>query len=260
MERQAAVARRGRGGSHSVLGNGFLAAAFRHRTSRAGDPQLHTHVLVAKMTRGPDGRWTALDARRLYANAKTGGYLYQAHLRAELMRRLGVEWTTVRHGQAEIAGIPPGVLRAFSRRRAELEAQMAERGDRGARAAQVAALDTRQAKDYAVAPESLADGWRERSRRLGLEPEQLRELVGRDESRELDPERIARVEQSLAGPEGLTRQRSSFARREVLEAWCERLGQGADVDVVEAFGRPTAYQRPGRAAGGRCARADAQAT
>ena len=117
MERHAAVARRGHGGAELVPGNGFVAAAFRHRTSRAGDPQLHTHVLVANMTKGPDGRWTALDARRLYAHAKTGGYLYQAKLRHELVRRLGVEWGPVHNGAADIVGIPQPVLRAFSRRR-----------------------------------------------------------------------------------------------------------------------------------------------
>lgn len=233
MERQAAVARRGRGGSESVLGNGFLAAAFRHRTSRAGDPQLHTHVLVANMTRGRDGRWTALDARRLYANAKTGGYLYQAQLRAELVRRLGVEWTPVRRGQAEVAGVPSPVLRAFSRRRAELEAQMAERGEGGARAAQVAALDTRQAKDYQVRPDTLRDGWRQRSRQLGFAAERLHELVGRDEPRRLEESSVQDVEERLGGPGGLTERRSSFARRDVVQAWCEQLAQGADVAVVE---------------------------
>ncbi len=235
MERQGAVARRGHGGTESVLGNGFLAAAFRHRTSRAGDPQLHTHVLVANMTRGPDGRWTALDARRLYVNAKTGGYLYQAQLRAELTRRLGVEWGPVRRGQADLAGIPPGVLRAFSRRRAELEQRMAERGERSSRAAQVAALDTRQAKDYSVAAESLGEEWRERARTLGLEPEHLRELVGRAVARELDPGAVAAVEDELVGSEGLTGRRSTFTRRDVLQAWCERLPQGADVEVVEGL-------------------------
>jgi Ti-type conjugative transfer relaxase TraA len=233
MERQAAVARRGRGGCQSVLGNGFLGAAFRHRTSRAGDPQLHTHVLVANMTRGPDGRWTALDARRLYANAKTGGYLYQAHLRAELVRRLGVGWTPVRRGQAEVAGVPPTVLRAFSRRRAEIEEQMAERGERSSRAAQVAALDSRQAKDYSVAAHELSAEWRERASALGLDTGQLRELLGLDEPRALDALNVERIKDELAGPHGLTRQRSSFNRRDVVQAWCERLAQGADVDVVE---------------------------
>jgi len=235
MERQGAVARRGHGGTQSVLGNGFLAAGFRHRTSRAGDPQLHTHVLVANMTRGPDGRWTALDARRLYVNAKTGGYLYQAQLRAELTRRLGVEWGPVRRGQADLTGIPTGVLRAFSRRRAELEQRMAERGERSSRAAQVAALDTRRAKDYSVAAETLREEWRERARTLGLEPEQLRDLVGRAGARELDPGAVAAVAEELTGPEGLTGRRSTFTRRDVLQAWSERLPQGADVDVVEAL-------------------------
>ena len=132
MERHAAMGRRGKGGAISVLGNGFIGAGFRHRTSRAGDPQLHTHVLVANMTRGPDGRWTALDARRLYIHARTGGFLYQAKLRLELTRRLGVEWTAVRNGVAEIDGISPALRRAFSRRRAEIESELTERGERSA--------------------------------------------------------------------------------------------------------------------------------
>jgi len=93
---------------------------------------------------GPDRRWSALDARALYAHAKTAGYLYEAALRTELTRELGVEWTPVRNGIAEIAGVPPAVLRAFSRRRVEIEAAMEQRGVRGARAARVAALDTRR--------------------------------------------------------------------------------------------------------------------
>jgi conjugative relaxase-like TrwC/TraI family protein len=84
VERHAAVTRRGVGGVHAVPGRGLVAAAFRHRTSRAGDPQLHTHVLVANLTLGADGRWSALDGRRLYAHAKTAGYVYEARYRGLL--------------------------------------------------------------------------------------------------------------------------------------------------------------------------------
>jgi conjugative relaxase-like TrwC/TraI family protein len=63
--------------------NGLVAAAFRHRTSRAGDPQLHTHVVVANLGRGPDGRWSTLDVRRLYGQARTTSFVYQAVLRSE---------------------------------------------------------------------------------------------------------------------------------------------------------------------------------
>lgn len=76
LEREACRARRGKGGARVVQGAGFAAAAFGHRSSRAGDPLLHTHVVVANRTLGPDGRWTALDARPLFAHAKTAGYLY----------------------------------------------------------------------------------------------------------------------------------------------------------------------------------------
>jgi conjugative relaxase-like TrwC/TraI family protein len=47
LEREACAARRGHGGAVAVRGRGFVAAAFRHRSSRAADPLLHTHVVVA---------------------------------------------------------------------------------------------------------------------------------------------------------------------------------------------------------------------
>jgi conjugative relaxase-like TrwC/TraI family protein len=76
FEGALSVARRGAGGHVRIAGNGLTAAAFLHRTSRAGDPQLHTHVLVANLIRGSDGQWSALDGR-LYAHARTAGFLYQ---------------------------------------------------------------------------------------------------------------------------------------------------------------------------------------
>jgi conjugative relaxase-like TrwC/TraI family protein len=57
VEREAGVTRRGAGGAVAIAGRGLIGAAFRHRTSRAGDPQLHTHVLVANLVLGADGRW-----------------------------------------------------------------------------------------------------------------------------------------------------------------------------------------------------------
>ena len=85
LETQASVGRRGRGGLFSIAGDGFVAAAFRHRTSRAAEPQLHTHVVIANLVHSPsDGRWTALDARPLYRWARPVGHLYEAQLRWEL--------------------------------------------------------------------------------------------------------------------------------------------------------------------------------
>ena len=233
MERHAAIGRRGKGGAISVLGDGFVAAGFRHRTSRAGDPQLHTHVLVANVTRGPDGRWTALDARRLYVHARTGGFLYQAKLRLELTRRLGVEWTPVRNGVAEIDGIPPAIRRAFSRRRAEIETELANRGETSAGAAQVAALHTRREKEYAVPAETLAERWRERATELGFDPQTINQLLARAAIEPLPPDVAEAEEQLLTSPEGLTQRRSSFTRRDVVQVWAGRLAHGGEVEQIE---------------------------
>ena len=48
LEREACRVRRGRGGVRHEVGEGFVAAAYRDRMSRAEDPQLHTHVVAAK--------------------------------------------------------------------------------------------------------------------------------------------------------------------------------------------------------------------
>ena len=127
-------------------GGGFVAAAFRHRTSRAGDPQLHTHVLVANLGRGPDGRWSALDARQLYAQARVASFVYQAVLRGELTRGWALSGRRCARGSPRWPACPRDVMRAFSRRRAEIEAALEERGTEGARAAEAAALATRRVK------------------------------------------------------------------------------------------------------------------
>jgi hypothetical protein len=111
LEREACGVRRGHGGAIAMRGRGFVAAAFGHRTSRAGDPLLHTHVVVGNVTQGDDGRWSALDGRLLYRHAKTAGFLYQAALRAELTDRLQVRWNAVERGNAAGASTMSGTAR-----------------------------------------------------------------------------------------------------------------------------------------------------
>ena len=120
LEDTAVMVRRGHAGEHVQPGDGLVAAAYRHRMSRALDPQLHTHVVAANLARGPDGRFTALHGAELYRAAKTAGYLYQAHLRALVTERLGLEWGEVRNGAAELADIERPVVEHFSQRRHEM--------------------------------------------------------------------------------------------------------------------------------------------
>jgi conjugative relaxase-like TrwC/TraI family protein len=146
------MVRRGHAGETVEAGEGLIAAAYLHRMSRSLDPQLHTHVVAANLTRGPDGRFTALHATPLYRAAKTAGYLYQAQLRAAVSDRLGLEWGEVRSGAAELVGIPAEVLGEFSKRRHEMLRAAMEGGiGLGSKAAgEKAALATRERKQYGI--------------------------------------------------------------------------------------------------------------
>ena len=104
LESEAAFVRRGHGGAQFEHAGGLIAAAYRHRMSRALDPQLHTHVVAANLARGADGRYTALHHPSLYRAARTAGYLYQSHLRAAVRDRLGLEWGPVVQGRGRARG------------------------------------------------------------------------------------------------------------------------------------------------------------
>jgi hypothetical protein len=100
---------------------GFVAAAFTHHVSRADDPHLHTHLVIINLVHGIDGKWSAVDSQAVHRHARTAGAIYQACLRGELTRRLGVEWGPVHRSVAEIIGIPDEVCRAFSTQRKRIE-------------------------------------------------------------------------------------------------------------------------------------------
>ena len=237
LEREACRVRRGRGGVRREVGEGFVAAAYRHRMSRAEDPQLHTHVVAANMARGADGRWTALDATPIYQHAKAAGYLYQAHLRAAVRERVRwVRWGPVRNGMAEIEQLAPGVLREFSTRRRQIEerervlvAAGVEVGDGGREAI---AHATRGRKRYGIDTAPWRDVVRARAAEHGLGGPELAALV-------LLPARAPeipdprRVGVELAGAGGLTEKQNTFAKREAVMAWAAAHGQGAPADAVE---------------------------
>jgi len=74
LEAEACRVRLGDGGTRSVPGQGIVVAGFGHRVSRAGDPQVHTHLLLANLARSDDGKWRSIDSRRLYRMGRTAGF------------------------------------------------------------------------------------------------------------------------------------------------------------------------------------------
>ncbi len=150
---------------------GMVAATFRHLASRNLDPQLHTHAVLANMTRGPDGSWRSLDTGRLHAQK----HLIGAHYRNELARRLremGHELTPTMIGHVpgfELAGWEKETLDAFSTRRRDIVEHIEEKGwDYNAAKAQAAALATRSRKSEPHR-EVLTGMWRARARDIGVD-------------------------------------------------------------------------------------------
>jgi len=231
LERRAPRTRRGPQGVEQCAVDGLTAASFRHRTSRAGDPLLHTHVLVANCVRTTDdGIWRTLDGRALYQHARTAGFLYQAHLRHELTRRLGVTWEPVVNGMADIRGVDREWIDAFSKRRAEIVEALEARGETSARAAQVATLATRRAKEEQPDEPTLRHRWRQEADRLGITADAINRVVG--QRRPTVPANQP-LSDALLGPDGLTADASTFARRDVVRGVAERAPDGATVDWIE---------------------------
>ena len=107
-----------------------MCAAFDHRESRSGDPDLHTHVAVANKVRGVDGKWRSLDARGLHALGVAASERYNTRIEDGLARRLGVSFVerpgrpggdTTKRPVREVVGIPHALVRHFSKRRAAIE-------------------------------------------------------------------------------------------------------------------------------------------
>ena len=271
LEQAGALAgRRGAGGTVDVPTVGAVAAGFVHRSSRAGDPQLHTHLLVFNRAQGSDGRWGGVNGKKLFAWAKTAGYVYQAALRCELTERLGVTWRPVTNGVADLAGIADDALDGFSTRRNQITAALAESGFVSPRAAQIATLATRPAKPEPVDPETQRQQWRRQAAELGVTADTVAALtagrvtaidpptaidkptggrvtaidmptVGVSAGRRSLGEDPAVLAGRLAGPGGLTAHRSTFDRRDVIQAVAAAATAGAspgrvsvDADVVLA--------------------------
>jgi conjugative relaxase-like TrwC/TraI family protein len=225
LQREACWTRRG-ADAEFVKGNGFLAAGFRHRSSRAGDPQVHIHTLIANATQGPDGKWTRLYHPAIYDHAKTAGYLFEAHFRADLTRRLGVSWQEVRNGIAEIEGFADDHLRAFSTRRQQiLEAAGPEAS---ARSKQVAALATRTAKEEGVTQETLRERWNSKAQEIGLEVEST---LGR--VRDSGAPDVARTASTCGVGRAVTTGVSHFDRRDVIQAVAGMAREGMEAGEVE---------------------------
>ncbi|MCY0903630.1 MobF family relaxase [Arthrobacter sp. H14-L1] len=205
LEESAIHTRTGRGGVSHVATKGAVAAAFDHWESRARDPQLHTHLVVAnRVQRATDGAWSTVDSRTLYKATVAASEHYNGLLFDRLQERLGAvpgfrpPANRERNPRHELVGVDDSLIHEFSNRSRRIDeekdrliqAWTMEHG-RGpsptmvVKLRQQATLSTRLAKGKEPRPLSdLAAGWRSRAVRLDFEPVQvIRHTINRSHER-----------------------------------------------------------------------------
>jgi conjugative relaxase-like TrwC/TraI family protein len=243
----------------TVRGGELVAAVFRHRTSRAGDPLLHWHTLVPNLVCGGDERWSAFVHPDLYRMGRAAGEVFQAALRHQLTQSLGVEWRPGRH-VGEVAGVPQSVCDGFSKRSSEIDAWLAEHGrgnDPASR--QAAVLATRRGKEE-VEGERFDTAWKLEGTRLGFGPDQAESLIASLNVGDDAPQRgLWRLPEVSFEPDGtpyphdrtvsaaewiddllahdLTSRDATFTRAELYQAVASRLGDGATVTTIDQITR-----------------------
>jgi conjugative relaxase-like TrwC/TraI family protein len=178
LEQHAAFTRTGSSGQAQIETKGLVAAVFDHFDSRAGDPNLHTHVAISTKVQGLDGRWRSLDGRALFAATVAVSEFYNSRFETELRARLDVSFVdrpshSGKEPVREVEGVPEEFIRHFSSRRTEIEARYeqlvrtyrAEHGhDPSAgvahKLARQANLDTREGKKAARSLQEMRADWR----------------------------------------------------------------------------------------------------
>jgi conjugative relaxase-like TrwC/TraI family protein len=173
IEQHALFSRTGANGVRQVNVQGLVATAFTHRDSRAGDPDLHTHVAVANKVQTLHGRWLSIDGRILFKATVAASETYNTALEQHLRDSLGLRFAerpnldTRKRAVREIVGINAALTARWSTRRAAIEARRSVLAAHFQRThgrpptpveslqlAQQATLETRQAKHQ---PRSLAE-------------------------------------------------------------------------------------------------------
>lgn len=216
VEDECLYSRRGKAGA-ALERSGLVAAAFEHSTSRAGDPNLHTHVLLANVAVRADGTTGTVHSPNIYHAKMAAGALYQNEL-ASALQESGVILERDRFS-FRVADVPKGLEREQSKRRTAIAGSLRE--EDGPREAARAALRTREAKAETPPRAVLTERWRHEASRFGWGREQAdRVLVpGRD----LRPRQEQALRSALeSGTEEAGRSRPDFNRQEYVSQVARR--------------------------------------
>src|SRR5215211_7628845 len=208
IEQHAMYTRLGTNGVRQVEVRGLVAAAFTHRDSRAGDPDLHTHVAVANKVQTLDGRWLSIDGRIVFKATVAASETYNTALENHLRAGLGIRFAERPNPDPrfrpvrEIVGVDPALNARWSTRRAAIQTR---RGELAAdfqrvhgrpptpveslRLAQQATLETRDAKHVPRTLTAQKAAWLTQASEVLGGPQAVRTMV----RRALHPDPIAKT-------------------------------------------------------------------
>lgn len=176
LESNVVMTRRGHNGVRQIdTKSGVIGTKFRHYDSRAGDPNLHDHVVIANRIEGADDKWSSIDGRTLYQYGVECSELYNSKVQEYVTQLTGLQFEPrIQNGKPihEIVGISDETIRAFSSRRGDISAELDKVKakfieDNGyepsekqlIKLAQQATLATRPAKSEARSLEDLHTEW-----------------------------------------------------------------------------------------------------
>ena len=176
LESNVVMTRRGHNGIRQIdTKSGIIGTKFRHYDSRAGDPNLHDHVVIANRVEGADDKWSSIDGRTLYQYGVECSELYNSKVQEYVTNLTGLQFEPrMQNGKPihEIVGISDEMVRAFSSRRGDISAELDKVkakfiDDNGyapsekqlIKLAQQATLATRPAKSEARSLEDLHTEW-----------------------------------------------------------------------------------------------------
>lgn len=256
IEDHALYTRTGANGVQQVDVQGLVATAFTHRDSRAGDPDLHTHVAVANKVKTEDGKWLSIDGRSLFKATVAASETYNTALEKHLRADLGVQFherTEQEPGRStkrqvrEIVGVDPALNERWSARRASIQARQGElahqfQADHGRpptpveayQLAQKATLETRDAKHSPRTITEQRAAWAGEATEVLGGQEQVEQMV----TRALNPPQVAAT---TVDPDWVASTSSQVveeleSRRSLWQTWhvraeAQRQARAANIDV-----------------------------
>jgi len=215
----------------SIENTGNLVIAnFRHETSRAQDPDLHTHSFVMNMTRREDGEWRALRNDGLFKHKEMISNVYKAELARELERQGFQLRYNHKNNTFDMAHFSDEQIRHFSQRGKQIEDKLASQGLTRETATReqksAASMQTRKAKGT-VDREVLASEWKGRANELGIDFER-REWAGPGQDRDAHSTRNSAPQQFEKPIEHQADKALSFA----IKSLSERSAIMSDKEIV----------------------------